>query len=47
LLLLPVIALPIEIKVQINNALHAYKPLLPAVNTGQPHIVKERIFAKE
>jgi len=46
LLLLPVKALPFEIKVQTDNALHAYKPLLPAVKTGQPHIVKERILVE-
>jgi len=35
--------LTLEIKVLIDNALHAYKPLLPAVKTGQPHVVKERM----
>ena len=39
MLLLPVIALKIDIKVQTNNALHAYKPLLPAVKTGQPQVI--------
>ena len=30
-------SLKIIIKVRTNNALHAYKPLLPAVKTSQPH----------
>ena len=42
-MLLPVNGLTLEIKVLIDNALHAYKPLLPAVKTGQPHIIKERM----
>ena len=31
--------LTIEIIVPPDNALHAYKPLLPAVKTGQPHFL--------
>jgi len=33
---LPVNGLPFEIKVPTDNALHAYKPLLPAVKARQP-----------
>jgi len=35
----PVNFLSTEIKVPANDALHAYKPLLPAVKTVQPHVV--------
>jgi len=34
----PVKFLSTEIKVPANDALHAYKPLLPAVKTGQPQV---------
>jgi len=39
--------LTFEIKVQTDNALHAYKPLLPAVKTGQPHISRITLILKK
>ena len=46
--MLPVKILTIVIIVPLDNALHAYKPLLPAVKTGQPRfvfLVIERSFS--
>ena len=42
----PVNFLSTEIKVPANDALHAYKPLLPAVKTGQPQVVVVRAAKK-